>query len=97
MSSDEFFASVQSDTDPPTGLTLELQSLWQACKGDWDRAHRIAQDIPSPAASWVHANLHREEGDIGNARYWYARAGKPESTDSVDDERKRIIEALLTP
>ena len=95
MNTAEFLTSVQTDAEPPSSLSRELQSLWQACKGDWDRAHQIVQDIPSPEGSWVHANLHREEGDLGNARYWYARAGKSESTVPVDEERKQIIEALL--
>ena len=95
MTKDEFLASVQSDPEPPGALSLELQSLWHACKGDWDRAHKVAQDIPSPAGSWVHANLHREEGDIGNARYWYARADKQESDAPIEQEREQIIQALL--
>ena len=95
MTKDEFLASVEQDSAPPSALSRELQSLWHACKGDWDTAHRVAQDIPGANSSWVHAHLHREEGDINNARYWYARAGKSESSASIEDERQEIIEALL--
>ena len=69
--------------------------MWYACKGDWEKAHHVAQDVPGADASWVHANLHREEGDIDNARYWYARAGKSASDDSIEDERLKIVGALL--
>ena len=95
MTKDEFMASVQSDPEPPGSLSRELQSMWYACKGDWDRAHHVAQDVPGADSSWVHANLHREEGDIDNARYWYARAGKSEPNASIEVERLEIVEALL--
>lgn len=95
MTQDEFLASVKSDPEPPDALSRELKSLWHACKGDWEKAHHVAQDIPGPDSSWVHANLHREEGDIDNARYWYARAGKSAPNASIEDERLAIIEALL--
>ena len=62
---------------PPEGISAPLAALWWAGKGDWDRAHGIAQDDASAGASWVHAWLHRVEGDLGNAAYWYRRAGKP--------------------
>lgn len=62
--------------------------------GDWDGAHRIVQDDPSPEAAWIHAHLHRIEGDLGNARYWYRRAGRPEATGSLEDERTAIRAAL---
>lgn len=62
--------------------------------GDWDGAHELVQDDPSPEAAWVHAHLHRVEGDLSNARYWYRRAGRPESTASLDHERREIAQAL---
>ena len=61
---------------------------------DWDGAHRLVQDDPSPEAAWIHAHLHRVEGDLGNARYWYARAGHPEGTGTLDEERAEIARAL---
>ena len=57
-------------------------------------AHKIVQDDPSPEAAWVHAHLHRLEGDLANARYWYARAGRPEATGSLDEEHSEIARAL---
>ena len=62
---------------PPAESGAPLAALWHLAKGDWDRAHKIVQDDEGAAAAWVHAHLHRVEGDEGNAGYWYARAGKP--------------------
>jgi hypothetical protein len=62
--------------------------------GDWDGAHKLVQDDPSPEAAWVHAHLHRVEGDLSNAGYWYRRAGKPQASNSLEDERQEIAEAL---
>jgi hypothetical protein len=61
----------------PENLSLEAQSLWHAKKGNWDDAHNIAQDIHTKRGSWIHALLHLIEGDVGNAGYWFAKAGKP--------------------
>jgi hypothetical protein len=71
-----------------------LQALASVQAGDWDGAHKIVQDDASPEAAWVHAHLHRVEGDLGDARHWYARAGRPEATGSLDDERAEITRAL---
>jgi hypothetical protein len=80
---------------PPPGLSPALEALWHERRGGWDQAHRIAQDIAGPAGAWVHAYLHRREGDHSNAEYWYARAGKPAARGSLDDEWRAIVEALL--
>ena len=72
-------------------IVLALQRL---AAGDWDEAHRIVQDDPSPEAAWVHAHLHRVEGDLGNAGYWYRRAGKPVATGDLTVERRAIEEAF---
>lgn len=72
-----------------------MQALWYAEKGEWDRAHRLSQQGDLPEGAWVHANLHREEGDLSNARYWYSRAGKPESDAGIEEERHDIIARLL--
>ncbi|MBV8914988.1 MAG: hypothetical protein JOZ05_18355, partial [Acetobacteraceae bacterium] len=69
--------------------------LWWAARGDWDRAHACAQEDEGGPADWVHAYLHRVEGDLGNARYWYAQAGKPEATGPLDAEWTAIAGALL--
>ena len=73
------------------------EALRRLAAGDWDGAHRAVQDDHSPEAAWVHAHLHRVEGDLGNARYWYARAGRLEATGSLDEERAEIARALANP
>jgi hypothetical protein len=72
-----------------------LRALWHDARGDWQTAHAIAQDVDDENGAWVHAYLHRKEGDRYNARYWYRRAGKPEATDSLDAEWTRIVAELL--
>jgi hypothetical protein len=78
--------------DAPDG---PLRALWHAAHGDWTAAHEIAQVSEDRDSSWVHAYLHREEGDQGNAAYWYRRAGKPIFKGSLEDEREAMITALL--
>lgn len=63
-------------------------------EGNWEKAHQLVQDLDTPEAAWVHAYLHRVEGDIGNAGYWYARAGQPACNDSLESERAAIRETL---
>lgn len=94
MDLDRFTESLASDSPPPA-LSLPLQALWFAAKGDWDAAHERAQESSDRDAAWVHAHLHREEGDNANAAYWYRRAGKPVSGESIDEERGALIAALL--
>ena len=72
----DFQRSVASAAAPPAGAGLALQALWHDARGDWDRAHVCAQEDHGRDGSWVHAYLHRKEGDLGNAGYWYARAGR---------------------
>ncbi len=85
-----------SDADPPAGLSLALQALWWAGKGDWAQAHGCAQQQEGdPGCDLVHAHLHRQEGDLGNARYWYSRAGRPFAEESLQDEWNDIIRHLL--
>jgi hypothetical protein len=70
-------------------------ALWHDARGDWEKAHGIAQEIDDANGSWVHAYLHRKEGDLGNAAYWYRRADRPVATDSLNDEWTRIVTELL--
>ena len=77
MEAESLAKSAMEDSSPPLGLPAELHVLWLARAGRWDQAHDACQDLPDPAGAWIHAWLHREEGDLGNAAYWYARAGKP--------------------
>jgi hypothetical protein len=93
MTLDEFRATL-SAADPPS-LSAPLRALWHDAKGDWDQAHRIAQDVDDASSAWVHAYLHRKEGDSGNAAYWYDRPRQPAATDSLDHEWIRIVTALL--
>jgi hypothetical protein len=72
-----------------------LRALWWDARGDWNRAHIIAQEVDDASGAWVHAYLHRKEGDLTNAEYWYRRAGKDAARDSLDAEWKRIAAALL--
>ena len=80
---------------PPAGLTRALEGLWYERRGDWDRAHQIAQEIAGPDGAWVHAYLNRREGDQSNAEYWYQQASKPIARGTLDEEWRAIVEALL--
>ncbi len=80
---------------PPAGLAPELEALWWLGKGDWDRAHRIVQRLESRAAARIHAHLHRIEGDLWNADYWYRRAGVPSRRDPLEAEREDLLRDLL--
>jgi hypothetical protein len=84
-----------ANDQPPSGLSLAISGLWWDGKGDWTKAHESAQQDEGPAGSWVHAYLHRKEGDASNAAYWYARAGKPRSRASLEAEWREIAHALL--
>ena len=89
----DFKASL-ANAKPADGLAPPLAALWWAAKGDWDAAHKIVQDEETTDAAWVHAYLHRVEGDLGNAGYWYRRAGKHAAQDSLEAEWERIVSAL---
>jgi hypothetical protein len=93
MTIEEFNATLSS-AEPPAVAPL-LLALWHDARGDWDAAHRVAQDVDDKDGAWVHAYLHRKEGDLGNAGYWYRHAGQPIATDSLDAEWARIVAALL--
>ena len=80
---------------PPSGLGAALEALWWAAKGDWDKAHKIVMDEESADAAWVHAYLHRQEGDLPNAGYWYRTAGKAVATGALETEWGAIAAALL--
>jgi hypothetical protein len=80
---------------PPAELTLALAGLWWDAKGDWKRAHESAQENEGRDGAWVHAYLHRKEGDEDNAAYWYSRAGKPICREPLDAEWLDIVKTLL--
>ena len=94
MDLDAFQASIARDI-PPETAGLPLQALWHAAKGDWESAHKIAQDDKTELGAWVHAYLHRLEGDLSNANYWYRRAGKSARRGELATEWDEIVEALL--
>jgi hypothetical protein len=84
-----------SNTTPPRGLSRLLAALWHERRGDWQQAHEIAQAIDDAEGAWVHAYLHRREGDRSNAAYWYRRAGQPVASGGLDEEWRVIVSALL--
>jgi hypothetical protein len=90
----DFKASL-SGAAPAPDLDAPLAALWWAAKGNWDEAHKIAQDEPTADAAWVHAYLHRVEGDLGNAGYWYRRANKPVAAGSLETEWEQMVSTLL--
>ena len=93
MTLDEFTRSLGAATPP--ALPPLLRALWHDAKGDWEEAHRLAQDVDTKDGAWVHGYLHRKEGDVGNARYWYRRAGRTDESGDLTGEWRRIVSALL--
>lgn len=89
------FEATLSAAEPPAGLPPALIALWHDAKGDWIAAHEAAQEIETSAGAWVHAYLHRKEGDAANAAYWYRRAGQPVASEPPEVEWRRIAGALL--
>lgn len=90
----EFNDTLHTGTPPAVGPALV--ALWHDAKNDWDRAHEVAQAVEDADGAWVHAYLHRKEGDEGNAAYWYRRAGKPVERGPLTAEWTRIVTALLS-
>jgi hypothetical protein len=84
-----------SKTKPPAGLSPPLEALWWAAKDDWDKAHGIVMKQDSRDAAWVHAYLHRVEGDLDNAGYWYRQARRPPQSGPLPAEWDAIAAALL--
>ena len=81
--------------EPPLTLSPALRALWLDARGNWDGAHDAAQADEGGAGDWVHAYLHRKEGDAGNAAYWYRRARKPICSDPLEEEWVEIADTLL--
>ena len=93
----EFEVAVEANEKLPSDLSPELQALWLTKKKQWDSAHDIAQEIHTQTGSWIHALLHRIEGDLGNAAYWYSRAGRPAigNTGGIDEEWREIAAFVI--
>ena len=88
MSFEDLQQSIARDSAPPADANLAVQALWHDARGEWDKAHNCAQDDHGNHGSWVHAYLHRKEGDLGNAGYWYTRAGRTMPAKSVTLEQE---------
>ncbi|MDA7623183.1 hypothetical protein N8688_00120 [bacterium] len=96
MNAVDLASSAQSDPEPPAGISIGQQALWLVKAGRWDDSHDLCQNVPDPEGAWIHAYLHREEGDLGNASYWYHRAGKeiPLPGVTFDDEWCQIAQVI---
>jgi hypothetical protein len=94
MTLDEFRATL-ADVDPPAGLGAPLRALWLEAKGDWKGAHALVDDPRNSAEARVHAYLHRKEGDLSNARYWYRHAGMEPASGSLEAEWESVVTDLL--
>jgi hypothetical protein len=90
------FKQSQAKAHPSAGLSVALTALWWAGKVDWDKAHKIVMDEGGEDCAWVHAYLHRVEGDADNARYWYRQAGKPAASCALEIEYESIAQTLLS-
>lgn len=91
----EAFEASLTEEEPPQSLSTPLRALWYDGHGDWDRAHEIAQEEGGPTAAWIHAYLHRKEGDLSNASYWYRRANRSKPETSLQEEWRTIVRELL--
>ena len=96
MTLSEFKSSLKLNT-PPAEISLALRALWEDGRGNWDAAHKLAQEVEGKSGAWIHAYLHRKEGDLGNAAYWYRQAGRPAAHDALEEEWDRIVGALIEP
>ena len=91
----EEFKQTISDSKAPAGLNRNLIALWYDAKGDWHEAHRIVQETSGFEGDWIHAYLHRKEGDLGNASYWYSRVGKTRPNSTLEEEWEELANYLL--
>jgi hypothetical protein len=89
------FQEICAQEAPPEELNPLLTAMWRDFRGDWDTAHSLAQDVPTSDGSWVHAYLHRKEGDQANASYWYSRAGKSKPDINLEKEWEQISRVLI--
>ncbi|GAB3537909.1 hypothetical protein GCM10027443_31770 [Pontibacter brevis] len=89
-----FQQSLTNDT-PPAAASVYLQALWYDGKGNWDKSHELIQDLPDKDAAWIHAYLHRKEGDTWNADYWYRKAGRKRPSVSLEEEWEQISSELI--
>jgi hypothetical protein len=91
----ETFQQSLANAAPPEGASIYIQSLWYDGKGNWDHAHTLINDLTDKTGAWVHAYLHRKEGDVWNANYWYTKAGQRMPGYSLQQEWEELVKALL--
>ena len=89
-----FKESLKSE-DPPTAFSVQLRSLWYDGKGDWHKAHAQVDQLTDRASAWVHAYLHRKEGDSWNADYWYRKAGRTRPETSLEKDWEELVVEFL--
>jgi len=90
------FISSTSQPHPPEEISVYLTSLWHDAKGNWEKAHDVIQELEDKTASWIHAYLHRKEGDLWNADYWYSKAGRKRPSVSLEEEWKDISASVIS-
>jgi hypothetical protein len=91
----ETFQQSINATAPPQNISVYLLAMWYDANGNWEKAHAMADSLNDATACWVHAYLHRKEGDYGNANYWYSRGNKKMPSVSLPEEWENIVKALL--
>jgi hypothetical protein len=94
MTIEEFKKSL-NQSHPPVLLSRNLEALWFDAKGNWEKAHNIVQETSGVDGDWIHAYLHRKEGDLSNASYWYSKVGKTRPAVSLDLEWEQLVNHLL--
>ena len=93
MTFEQFKSSLTGNL--PAHISVYLESLWYDGKGDWDKSHTVIQDVEDKNGAWIHAYLHRKEGDTSNADYWYSRAGKKRPAVSLNEEWENLVKEFL--
>ncbi|WP_088341348.1 hypothetical protein [Robiginitalea sediminis] len=91
-----FWQSLKQDDGPNPGWPDSLRALWYDGNGNWEASHDIAQEMPGNLGSWIHAYLHRKEGDRWNAGYWYSRAGRPFPEIGLEEEFRLLVAHVLS-
>lgn len=91
----EQFKDTLSNHKPPNGISENLKALWYDGNGEWTKAHDIVQVTSDYEGDWIHAYLHRKEGDLSNASYWYSRIGRSRPNIELEEEWEELANHLL--